>query len=162
VSSVEIEYELNRMRHVDLSDVIRNERQSYTHPWTEGTFADCLNSGHECWLFVHERLTIGHGILSVGAGESHLLNVCINPAQQGNGFGRILVKHMLHRAKLRGAARMFLEVRPSNVVAYKLYEDLGFNEIGVRKNYYPAVEGREDALVLAMEFIHTGFGDSGF
>lgn len=153
MSSVELEYELLRMQFSDLPIVMRNERRGYSHPWTEGTFTDCLNADYECWLFCYEGHIIGHGILSVAAGESHLLNVCIHPDYQGNGFGRILVEHMLAVARSRRAERVYLEVRPSNLVAYKLYEDLGFNEIGVRKDYYPAFVGREDALVLAKEFI---------
>lgn len=155
MSSVELDYDIVGMQHSDLTTVMINERRGYTHPWTEGTFIDCLNAEYECWLFILEQINIGHGILSVAAGESHLLNVCINPDYQGNGFGRILVEHMLYRARQRHAARVFLEVRPSNRVAYRLYEDLGFNEIGVRKDYYPAPEGREDALVLAMELLPT-------
>ena len=96
---------------------------------------------------------IGHGILSVAADESHLLNVCIHPDQQGNGYGRILVEFMIECARLKNAQSLFLEVRPSNMVAYKLYEALGFNEIGIRENYYPAYIGREDALVLAKELL---------
>ena len=153
MSSIELDYELLPMQFADLPAVMRNERRGYTHPWTEGTFIDCLNAEYECWLFKFERCIIGHGILSVAAGESHLLNVCINPEYQGNGFGRLLVEHMIDRARKRKAARIFLEVRPSNRVAYSLYEDLGFNEIGVRKDYYPAFAGREDALVLAKELL---------
>lgn len=153
MSSVELDYEITRMQHSDLTTVVINERCGYSHPWTEGTFIDCLNAEYECWLFIFERRNIGHGILSVAAGESHLLNVCINPEFQGQGFGRLLVEHMLKRARYRRAERIFLEVRPSNRVAYKLYENMGFNEIGVRKDYYPALDGREDALVLAMELV---------
>lgn len=153
MSSVELDYELLEMRQADLPNVLKNERRGYSHPWTEGIFADCLNAGHECWLFVFEGRNIGHGILSVAAGESHLLNVCIHPDYQGNGYGRLLVEHMLKRARARGANCVFLEVRPSNQIAYKLYEDLGFNEVGIRKDYYPAFVGREDALVLARELI---------
>lgn len=153
MAAVSVDYELTRMSVADLPGVLANERRSYTHPWTDGIFADCIRNGHECWLFVLRGEVIGHGILSVGAGESHLLNVCIIPDFQGNGFGRVLVEHMLMRARKRGASCAFLEVRPSNVAACKLYEDIGFNEVGVRKDYYPAYIGREDALVLAKEFV---------
>lgn len=153
MSAVSLEYELLLMRHTDLPNVIRNERRAYSHPWTEGIFTDCLDAGHECWLFVYEGRNIGHGILSVAAEESHLLNVCIHPDHQRKGFGRILVEHMLGLARSRGATCVFLEVRPSNIAACSLYHDLGFNEVGVRKDYYPAFAGREDALVLAREFV---------
>ena len=143
--------EVRRMQLADLPDVLRNERLGYTHPWTEGIFRDCLRNGQECWLLMSSGLNVGHGILSVAAGESHLLNVCVHPDFQGHGFGRILVEHVLERARAGEASTIFLEVRPSNVAACELYDKLGFNEVGIRENYYPSKVGREDALVLAKE-----------
>ena len=139
------------MQLTDLPDVLRNERRGYTHPWTEGIFRDCLRNGQECWLLMCSDQNVGHGILSVAAGESHLLNVCVHPDFQGHGFGRILVEHLLERARKGQASTIFLEVRPSNVAACELYDKLGFNEVGIRENYYPSNIGREDALVLAKE-----------
>jgi len=149
VSSVDLDFKLEPMTLNDLRGVIENEKLSYSHPWSEGIFADCVKSGNECWVFVVGSQNIGHGILSVGAGEAHLLNVCINPEHQGQGYGRALVLHMLSRARELRSASIFLEVRPSNLVAYKLYESLGFSEIGIREGYYPATGGREDAIVFA-------------
>lgn len=143
--------EVRRMQLTDLPDVLRNERRGYTHPWTEGIFRDCLRNGQECWLLMCSDQNVGHGILSVAAGESHLLNVCVHPDFQGHGFGRILVEHLLERARTGEASTIFLEVRPSNVAACELYDKLGFNEVGLRENYYPSNIGREDALVLAKE-----------
>jgi ribosomal-protein-alanine N-acetyltransferase len=143
--------EVRRMQLADLPDVLRNERLGYTHPWTEGIFRDCLRNGQECWLLMSSGQNVGHGILSVAAGESHLLNVCVHPDFQGHGFGRILVEHVLARARAGEASTIFLEVRPSNVAACELYDKLGFNEVGIRENYYPSKVGREDALVLAKE-----------
>ena len=143
--------EVRRMQLADLPDVLRNERLGYTHPWTEGIFRDCLRNGQECWLLMSSNLNVGHGILSIAAGESHLLNVCVHPDFQGHGFGRILVEHILERARSGKASTIFLEVRPSNVAACELYDKLGFNEVGIRENYYPSKVGREDALVLAKE-----------
>ncbi len=143
--------EVRRMQLADLPDVLRNERRGYTHPWTEGIFRDCLRNGQECWLLMCSDQNVGHGILSVAAGESHLLNVCVHPDFQGHGFGRILVEHLLERARTGEASTIFLEVRPSNVAACELYDKLGFNEVGIRENYYPSNVGREDALVLAKE-----------
>jgi|TARA_B110000196_G_scaffold41707_1_gene31948 [ribosomal protein S18]-alanine N-acetyltransferase len=143
--------EVRRMQLTDLPDVLRNERRGYTHPWTEGIFRDCLGNGQECWLLMCSDQNVGHGILSVAAGESHLLNVCVHPDFQGHGFGRILVEHLLERARKGEASTIFLEVRPSNVAACELYDKLGFNEVGIRENYYPSNVGREDALVLAKE-----------
>jgi ribosomal-protein-alanine N-acetyltransferase len=143
--------EVRRMQLADLPDVLQNERLGYTYPWTEGIFRDCLRNDQECWLLMSSNLNVGHGILSIAAGESHLLNVCVHPDFQGHGFGRILVEHVLERARAGKASTIFLEVRPSNVAACELYDKLGFNEVGIRENYYPSKVGREDALVLAKE-----------
>lgn len=142
-----------KMQIEDLPLVMKNEKLSYSHPWTQGIFVDCINAGHECWLFLIESKILGHSILSIAAGESHLQNVCINPAYQGRGYGRELVEHMLICAENRKARTVFLEVRSSNVIAYKLYESLGFNEVGIRNGYYPGESGREDAIVFAKELI---------
>ncbi len=154
MSSIELDCKLESMQLKDLPSVLVNEHRCYDYPWAEGVFADCIKSGYECWLFLVQNEIRGHGILSVAAGESHLLNVCINPEYQGEGYGRILVEYMLERAREHRVSSMFLEVRPSNLVAYKLYEDLGFNEAGIRKDYYPAKKGREDAIVFAKEFFY--------
>ena len=135
----------------DLDAVVANELRAYAFPWTRGVFHDCLKADHECWVAAQDGEVIGHGIVSLGAGEAHLLNVCIRREAQGRGFGRQLVRHMLKRARTMGATVLFLEVRPSNHVAGALYETLGFREIGVRRNYYPAQKGHEDARVLVLD-----------
>lgn len=146
-------HEIRPMERNDLPAVMKNERRGYTHPWTEGIFRDCIESGYECWVLTFGDRTIGHAVSTIAAGESHILNVCVHPECQGNGFGRMLVEHLLSRAHHHEAGKVFLEVRPSNQVAQRLYEKLGFNEVGVRRNYYPAFVGREDALVLAKELL---------
>ena len=143
------ECQLRRMRLADLPSVMDLERQAYPYPWRQGMFSDCLKQGDECWLLAHGGRLIGHSVLALGAGESHLLNLCVHPASQGQGFGRVLAEHTVAQARARFATVVFLEVRPSNHAAQRLYQTLGFNQIGVRPNYYPAPQGREDALVLA-------------
>ncbi|MCZ6888711.1 MAG: ribosomal protein S18-alanine N-acetyltransferase [Gammaproteobacteria bacterium] len=135
----------------DFDDVLENEGRSYAYPWERGIFADCLAASHECWIVTHFDENVGHGILSVVAGEGHLLNVCIRRDRQGRGYGRELVLYMIERARKREADVIFLEVRPSNHVALTLYDTLGFNEIGTRENYYRADGGHEDASVLALQ-----------
>ena len=142
-----------RMQVRDIDQVIINERGSYSHPWTEGIFRDCLRANYECWVLSASGAVVGHSVLSAAAQEAHLLNVCIQPEQQGNGLGRDLVNFMIDCARNKKAKRIFLEVRASNIVAYKLYESIGFNEIGIRENYYPAYIGREDAIVLGKELL---------
>ena len=141
------------MQEADIDAVLMNERRGYAHPWSQGIFEDCMTNGNCCWVLEVSGCIVGHGILSVGAGEAHLLNICVNPDFQGKGYGRVLVEHLVSQARSQAAISMFLEVRASNQVAYQLYEKLGFNEVGVRENYYPAFVGREDALVLAIELI---------
>jgi ribosomal-protein-alanine N-acetyltransferase len=138
----------------DLEHVLENEMRAYQYPWSRGNFSDCLAARHECRVLLVEDRIAGHGILSAAAGEAHLLNVCVRRDQQGHGYGRALVSHMLHRARMRGASTVFLEVRPTNVVALELYRSLGFNEVGVRRDYYPAQWGHEDAQIMALELAH--------
>lgn len=139
------------MREVDIPDVLSIERASYEFPWTESIFRDCLRVGYHCQVYGgHHRLQ-GYGIMSMGAGECHLLNICIHPDHRARGLGRNLINHLLEVARQAFASVALLEVRVSNEAAYELYCRMGFNEIGVRKDYYPARHGREDALVLARE-----------
>ena len=153
MATVALDHHFRRMQAADVEHVLVNERRGYTHPWSGGTLRDCIQSGYECWLLLYADRLIGHGILTAAAGEAHLLNVCVHPDYQGNGLGRILVEYMITRAKLNQAGRIFLEVRTSNVAAYRLYESLDFNEIGMREDYYPSYVGREDALVLGKDLL---------
>ena len=116
----------------DLDRVLENETRSYAFPWTRGVFSDCLKSRHECWVAEHDGDIVWHGVLSIGANEAHLLNVCVRRDQQGQGLGRQIVVHMIDRAQQRRATVVYLEVRPSNRVAAALYASLGFREIGAR------------------------------
>lgn len=140
------------MSEEDLDTVMDIEQRAYEFPWTEGIFRDCLRVGYVCELLASaEGAVLGYGVMSVAAGECHLLNLCINPAYQRRGLGRWLLNHFIQQARARGANVALLEVRVSNRAAYRLYQGLGFDEIGMRKDYYPARKGREDALILARE-----------
>jgi len=143
---------LRPMRAQDLPAIILVERRAYPYPWTEGMFRDCLRAGHACWRLLQADVLIGYGVLSVGAGEAHVLNLCIVPEHQGHGHGRWLLRALIERIRLH-AQRIFLEVRPSNSHAVMLYQSEGFNEIGRRPRYYPTPNGREDAIVMAMELL---------
>lgn len=134
----------------DLDAVMEIESRAYDFPWTEGIFRDCLRVGYCCWCYEIDGLIQGYGVMSVAAGESHILNISVRPESQRQGIGSKLMKHFLQLARRHDADTVMLEVRPSNKLAIKLYEKLGFNEIGVRRNYYPAHQGREDALLLAL------------
>ena len=144
------------MRLQDLDAVMAVELRAYPFPWTLGIFRDCLRVGYQAWLAVRDERIVGYGVLSIAAREAHVLNVCVDPQVQGQGIGRQVLRMLLRCARHHGADRIFLEVRPSNPHAIALYEDEGFNEIGRRPRYYPAVGGREDALVMAMELLPPG------
>lgn len=144
---------LRPMREADLGRVTEIEDAAYPFPWAPGIFRDCLRAGYHCWVLDEGGAVVGYGILSVGADEAHVLNVCVEPARQGEGLGRRLVMRLIDLARWQRAQRVFLEVRPSNVAALSLYHDLGFNEIGRRTGYYPSRAGREDAIVMAMELL---------
>jgi [ribosomal protein S18]-alanine N-acetyltransferase len=137
------------MRKADLEMVMAIESKAYEFRGEPDIFRDCLKTGYCCWVGEKAGHVVAYGILTVGAGESHILNVCISPSAQGKGYGRRMMEHLMGVAKDHRAEMMILEVRPSNNRALKLYLDLGFNEIGTRKGYYPSQNGREDALVLA-------------
>ena len=143
------EYSIRSMTYDDLSDIIEIEKQAYTHPWTVGIFRDCLRVGYSCWVMIKNQSVVGYGIVMLAAGEAHVLNVCIQPAQQRHGLGRKLLSHMMSKARLSGIDMILLEVRRSNQVAIDLYVDEGFHELGVRRNYYPSKDGREDAIIYA-------------
>ena len=127
------------------------ERAAYPHPWSKGIMSDCLNSGYCCWLCQFDGEVIGHSVMSVAVGESHILNLAIHPDYQGRGLGRRLLGHMLDIARRHHATSAFLEVRASNHTAAGLYDSIGFNEIGRRDGYYPAENGREDAIIYGLE-----------
>ncbi len=148
--------EMRPLRLEDVAAVAAVEARAYEFPWSEGIFRDCLRAGYNCWVLVREQAVIGYGVLSVAAGEAHVLNVCVAPEAQGEGHGRRLMRRLMDLARWHGAERIFLEVRPSNPRAMQLYHTLGFNEIGRRPNYYPARNGREDAIVMALELLPTG------
>jgi [ribosomal protein S18]-alanine N-acetyltransferase len=142
---------LRPMRETDLAAVLDVERAAYEFPWTRAIFRDCLRVGYQCFVYETPTGLIGHGLMSVGAGECHLLNICVHPSYRRRGLGRTMVDFLLRLAKRKGARVALLEVRLSNVGAYKLYTDMGFDEIGIRKEYYPARQGREDAIILARD-----------
>ena len=140
---------LRPMCEDDLDRIMAIEQSAYEFPWTLGIFRDCLRFGYTCMVYEDDQDILGYGLLSVGAGECHLLNICIAPCYQGRGYGSRLIDLLLDVARARNARMAFLEVRVSNQAAFHVYTKMGFNELGVRKNYYPTHTGREDAMLLA-------------
>jgi [ribosomal protein S18]-alanine N-acetyltransferase len=138
-------------RH-DLNAIVAIEQQIYDFPWSKNTFWDCLKiSSYSCWVYEQGEEVIAYGILSIAAGESHVMNVCVSPTVQRQGYGLKMMNRLIDVAGGHHVETMLLEVRPSNEPALNLYRNMGFNEIGTRKDYYPAKNGREDALILALD-----------
>lgn len=142
--------ELRPMREQDLEEVMAVESAIYAHPWTRGNFADSLRAGYECRTLRLGPQLLGYFVLMLAAGEAHLLNLSIAGSRQRTGYGSLLLREASALARGRGARSLFLEVRPSNRGAQALYTRFGFRKIGVRRGYYPAHAGREDALVLTL------------
>jgi [ribosomal protein S18]-alanine N-acetyltransferase len=139
---------IRAMRGNDIADVVAIERGSYQFPWSEGIFRDCLRVGYVCRVVTASRQVMAYGVMSFGAGEAHILNLCVDEAYRCRGIGRQLLNSLIERAGAAGMADAYLEVRPSNTTAIRLYLSLGFEQVGMRRGYYQAANGREDAAVL--------------
>ncbi len=137
------------MEKDDIDVVMAIELSVYTHPWTNRIMADCIRVGYHCTIGEIDSVLASYCIMSAGAGEAHILNLCVADEFRRRGLGKFLLTNTLDEAKQAGIENVFLEVRPSNNAAIMLYEQLGFNQIGTRKDYYPAKSGREDAVILA-------------
>ena len=140
------------MRQADVAVVASIEKDTYAFPWSEGIFRDCLLAGYTNVVLDRAGEVVGYGVMSVAAGEAHLLNICIIQELRQQGIGRGLLNYLLRRARTFRAQRMYLEVRPSNEVAMQLYRQMGFEVLGVREGYYKAREGNEDAVVFVRHF----------
>lgn len=150
-AQLEPQFTARPMHATDIDQIAALERTIYPFPWTWNNFADSLNAGYSCWVYEYAGGIIGYSILMITAGEAHLLNLSVVPEYQGQGWGRRLLDHILAMVREHAVMNLFLEVRPSNVIARHLYETSGFNEIGMRRAYYPAEHGREDAIVMALQ-----------
>lgn len=139
------------MRQEDLDEVLEIENAIYTHPWTRGNFSDSLRAAYDCRTWRLDGELVGYFILMVAMGEAHLLNLSIAARYQRSGQGSALLREALELARRRGGKSLFLEVRPSNAAAQALYARFAFRRVGVRRGYYPARFGREDALVYTVD-----------
>jgi len=138
------------MNESDLDRVMAIELAIYTHPWTRGNFLDSIRAGYNCRLMEIAGKLVGYGVQMVAVNEAHLLNLSIAGPWQGQGYGRSLLMHFVDSARQSDVVQMYLEVRPSNDVGRRLYSSMGFCEVAVRPGYYPATNGREDAILMRM------------
>jgi len=145
------ELTFRQMALEDISAVIQLENEVYQFPWTDRIFKDCIRVGYDCWLAHLGNTIVAHAVISIAAGESHILNLSVTRDHQGKGIGKQFIQFLLNIARNKRAQIMMLEVRPSNIRAINCYSSAGFNEIGCRKDYYPAPNGKEDALLFAKQ-----------
>jgi len=141
------------MTHEDMGFVSDIERRSYEYPWSHGVFRDCLLAGYQCIVVDRDERVAGYGILSIAAGEAHILNLCVDPSYRSHGYGERLLDEILFRARAASVREIFLEVRPSNQTALALYRKKGFHIVSNRPAYYQAQAGREDAAVLVKKLV---------
>ena len=147
-------WQLLPMEASQLPKILEIERRGYQFPWSEGIFRDCLKAGYSGWVLTGETGDIvAYALMSMAVDEAHVLNLCVDPSHQQQGLGRFLLRHLISLARAANATIVLLEVRRSNKVATRLYESQGFQRLGLRKGYYPAADGREDALVLGFDIV---------
>lgn len=151
IETVDTAVTYRRMTIADLDTVVGIENEVYPHPWTLGNFTDSFHAGYHCWVMECGGRIIGHGVIMIAAGEAHLLNLSIAANWQRRGLGREMLDFLLKLARDFSAHKVFLEVRPSNIAARNLYAGAGFSEVATRRGYYPAQNGREDALVMGLD-----------
>lgn len=139
------------MTDADLDAVVAAEARIHPFPWTRGNFADSLAAGHGAWVASEGGNMIGYAVMMQVLDEAHLLNISVLPDMQRQGRGSSMLQHLFDLARTGGMTRMLLEVRLGNESGRGLYARHGFAEIGRRRGYYQAGEGREDAVVMARE-----------
>lgn len=137
------------MKADDLEQVMHIELAMYPFPWTQRIFEDCLRVGYRCHVGEVDGVFAGYGVMSTGANEAHILNLCVAEEFQRRGLAREMLSFLLDEADTLEVRDVFLEVRPSNTGAIVLYEQMGFNQVGLRKDYYPTESGHEDAIIYA-------------
>lgn len=143
-------YQLRPMAQEDIDAVMVIEPTIYSHPWSRGNFTDSLQAGYSAWVLTSHEEIIGYTLMMIALDEAHLLNISVAAPYQKLGYGHVLLEHMLGKAKHYKATDMFLEVRSSNEAAISLYESHDFIEVSVRRGYYPAEDGREDAILMGL------------
>ena len=144
-----IEAGFEPMTEERLDAVVAIEQRAYDHPWTRGNFADSLRSGYQAQLLCAGDVVIGYFVAMQGVDEVHLLNITVDPPYQGQGWGRVMLDALALWARGVHAQWLWLEVRTSNLRAQQVYQRYGYRRVGERKHYYPAQQGREDAIVMS-------------
>lgn len=136
------------MQLADLEQVVRIEREIFLFPWSLQNFADSIHAGYICQVLEQDNTIFGYSVMMTGPDEAHLLTIGIAACCQGKGWGEKLLQHFMQLARQQNKKSMLLDVRESNHGAARLYKRMGFQQIAKRKGYYPAMCGREDAIVM--------------
>ncbi len=145
-----LELSMRLLTEQDLPAVMELERSAHSHPWRQSSFEDCLKGRQRCWLAETKQQLAGYVVVTHAGGDAELLNIAVSPKYQRKGIGSLLLQHAIN-CVIGHADMLFLEVRVSNRKAIELYSKEGFFEVGNRKNYYPTLNGYEDALLMATQ-----------
>lgn len=147
--------QIHKLTAADIDQILAIENKAYAHPWTAAIINDCFKHKNYCLgLRTPEAQLLAYVFYSVAVGECQILNITTDPNQQNKGLGRVLMTDVMNFARAKRCTQILLEVRKSNASARHLYQSLGFQKIGTRKNYYPAANNsQEDALVLSYEIL---------
>jgi ribosomal-protein-alanine N-acetyltransferase len=141
---------IRQMLVTDLDEVIVIEQEVFLFPWTRGNFGDSISSGYHCYVLELASHIFGYSVMTIGPDEAHILTLSVAAGWQREGWGEKLLQHFICLAKVHHARSVFLEVRKSNLGAARLYERIGFRRCATRTGYYPAMGGREDAIVMEL------------
>tara|TARA_R110002073_G_scaffold18299_2_gene67885 strand:+ start:2294 stop:2755 length:462 start_codon:yes stop_codon:yes gene_type:complete len=141
---------IRNMRPSDLNQVVCIEREIFLFPWSLGNFADSIETGYFCQVLEQSDTLFGYGVMITGPDEAHILTIGIAANWQKKGWGSKLLQHFIQLAKQQNKKTILLDVRESNLGATNLYKQTGFKQIAIRKDYYPAMCGREDAIVMEL------------
>lgn len=139
---------INTLSRDDMPAILEIEHSCHSSPWSEGIFEDCFKATYRLWAARLNGELAGYAVVTYQYDEAHLLNLCVSPAARGLGIARRLLQYLIAGSAQDGMQLLLLEVRHSNRAAYRLYCSEGFEQIGVRPDYYPAPNGRENARVM--------------
>ncbi|PSJ17053.1 ribosomal protein S18-alanine N-acetyltransferase [Nitrosomonas supralitoralis] len=142
--------DIRKMDLLDIDRIILIEREIFLFPWSPGNFADSIKAGYVCHVLEQDDTLKGYGIMMMSPEESHILTLGIAADWQKKGLGKKLLKYFIEYSREQKVKSIFLDVRESNHGAAQLYKRMGFQHIATRKGYYPAMCGREDALVMEL------------
>ena len=145
-------FRLRKMTGLDLPEIAAMESSTFPDPWPLSSFLDYLNLGYACWVLEQDLAIQAYAIMAFETDNAHLLNLCVHNESRRRGLGRLMMDHLFAVAWSCDVSVIFLEVRSSNKAAIQFYQSMGFAKVGLRRGYYPASNGGEDAIVMARRF----------